>query len=520
MPLTIGMADGGKGGFLVKEADGTTHLPTTKNGSIDRGLCGAAWAALHAGFRGQTYDGPNKAEALAKLKKIYAAQGWPLPDTGMSAEMVTRTGLIFTAGEYPDKGLTITEADLAAAVAAFTESVDAELEHITTAGTKTFLDGKLGQLVEVWADGPHLYGKMAVPSWLDPLWAEFGRKVSTVWSTATKTLTRIGLVLNPRVEDAAVMSAYAAFAKTHDTPHGQRTIQGIHDMAAQAGAVCMPPPVAGFVSKHESSGLQAIHDMSCEHGADCPGSVMASQAPAYFAGSRHSAADLHDIQQIHELSTKQGAVCAPATMSSPPRRFGMQLDSIKFWKGLGRRARDEARQEGIKSVPEEEVFTVLEDTERAEMERIRAEQETVFAAKLAQAEQKLKDAETAHFAATAMRLQGEAAAFADGLIVGNKLLPAEREGLIAALSTAGMDDAAHGVVTFANGASGSRVEQLKAMYASRPAHGLTKEQLDGRGNLTVVMGGQTADTSPDSYDDDRLLRMTPAGKQAVARKKA
>src|SRR5579872_2072565 len=120
------MADDGKGGYLVTEDDGTQHLPTKKGGSLDRGLCAAAWAALHApgGFRGNKYEGPNKAEAIKKLTAIYKAQGWDLPDSSASmsagdTEMVYRSGLIFKAGSYKDQQVDVTEEDIAAAVASF-----------------------------------------------------------------------------------------------------------------------------------------------------------------------------------------------------------------------------------------------------------------------------------------------------------------------------------------------------------------------------------------------------------------
>ena len=66
--------------YLVTESDGTTHLPYTDNeGNLDHAKAGAAYAALTVGFRGQVYQGPNKAQALATLKGIYKSQGWAYP---------------------------------------------------------------------------------------------------------------------------------------------------------------------------------------------------------------------------------------------------------------------------------------------------------------------------------------------------------------------------------------------------------------------------------------------------------
>jgi len=58
----------------------TWRLPVyDKDGKLDHGLMGAAWAALHGGYRGNKYEGPAKRDALAKLKKLYAAEKMELP---------------------------------------------------------------------------------------------------------------------------------------------------------------------------------------------------------------------------------------------------------------------------------------------------------------------------------------------------------------------------------------------------------------------------------------------------------
>jgi len=58
-------------GFLVKDKDGNEHLPTHTNGKPDHRLMGAAWAALHEGYRGNKYEGPDKEDAIKKLRKLY-----------------------------------------------------------------------------------------------------------------------------------------------------------------------------------------------------------------------------------------------------------------------------------------------------------------------------------------------------------------------------------------------------------------------------------------------------------------
>ncbi len=70
--------------YLVVDK-GVTHLPIAKtSGTPDRGLCGAAWAALFSpgGFRGNKYEGPKKEDAKRKLKAIYTRMDWPMPVEG------------------------------------------------------------------------------------------------------------------------------------------------------------------------------------------------------------------------------------------------------------------------------------------------------------------------------------------------------------------------------------------------------------------------------------------------------
>lgn len=68
--------------FLVvedSEAPTTWHLQIKRKGKPDHGLMGGAWAALHKGYRGNKYEGPMKAEAISKLKKLYAAEEMDTP---------------------------------------------------------------------------------------------------------------------------------------------------------------------------------------------------------------------------------------------------------------------------------------------------------------------------------------------------------------------------------------------------------------------------------------------------------
>ncbi len=63
------------GGYLVPP----DHLPTEEDGHRSHRLMGDAWAALHAGFRGQRYRGPDADMAREKLRAMYAEEGMPVP---------------------------------------------------------------------------------------------------------------------------------------------------------------------------------------------------------------------------------------------------------------------------------------------------------------------------------------------------------------------------------------------------------------------------------------------------------
>lgn len=66
------------GDYLLVDKTGQ-HIRVRKNGKLDHGLMGGAYAALTSNYRGNPYAGPDKAGLLAKLKKLYTSEGmdWP-----------------------------------------------------------------------------------------------------------------------------------------------------------------------------------------------------------------------------------------------------------------------------------------------------------------------------------------------------------------------------------------------------------------------------------------------------------
>lgn len=94
MMKTEGDGQHAAGHYLVVEDDqkpSTWHLRVMgTDGKPDRRLMGAAWAALTVGYRGNKYQGPNRTEALMKLRRMYRSMGVPTPgsETEKAAFMV------------------------------------------------------------------------------------------------------------------------------------------------------------------------------------------------------------------------------------------------------------------------------------------------------------------------------------------------------------------------------------------------------------------------------------------------
>lgn len=434
-----------------------------------------------------------------------------LGDVGTEAgDTVRRTGLLFTAGAYPDKQFEIDTGELDDAVTTFIPC-PINLEHMAS----TPLAGKLGHVERIWREGNSLFGEVALPIWLDKALEGSGRKVSATWDRATKQLRNLALVNNPRVPDAALFSAYAAFNARHDTPEGQTAMQHLHDVCAANGAVCSQANAVHMHSRHEHKGMQSIHDLAKHHGARCVAigyPMVGSPPPDHDGPDGDNDADDPPMATMSHTPTTRPVVA----------RRNTTVSKIGQWFGLGREARELARNAGAE-LEDESTFTIIEEEARTAADEARVAAFNALEAERDAARRERDIAVQERFAATAQRLQGEAAAFADGLIVGNKILPAERESVINAMTQAGMDDAQFGSVSFSNGSTGSRVETFKALYANRPAHTLTQEHLK-----TAAAGGQvvfnnltTPDpNSPDSmYTLEDLLAKTQPGKAALKARK-
>lgn len=103
------------GDYLIVEdrnAPSTYHLQVKRNGKPDHGLMGSAWAALHSGFRGNKYQGPNKQEAIGKLKRLYEREGMPLPSEKSARAAITSNEV---SGNSADPGYPLSQTHVAQA---------------------------------------------------------------------------------------------------------------------------------------------------------------------------------------------------------------------------------------------------------------------------------------------------------------------------------------------------------------------------------------------------------------------
>ena len=113
-----------------------------------------------------------------------------------------RPARLLEAGNYPDKGLRVTEADLDGIAARFPEAgVPVKVEHVDSP-----LD-PLGQVRRVWRDGGALLGTLVFPADLAGFLRRRGAaRLSVGLTREPLTLSEVSLVLKPRVASATLMS--------------------------------------------------------------------------------------------------------------------------------------------------------------------------------------------------------------------------------------------------------------------------------------------------------------------------
>jgi hypothetical protein len=487
--------------------------------------------------------------------------------------VIYEDSLLFRCGKYEDRDFEMSPEEAWLAVDRFDAPVKNEIEHISTLGFKTILDEKLGEVraIRLSEDGAEIRGTVAVPAWLDSIWDGPQKSVSAVWDRQEKKLKALGLVVQGRVPDAALMASFAAtypddadaiFVAAHNTPHGRKTIQTIHDIVARAGAVCQPTNGAG-------TGGALPDDTTAE-----PGTAVMSES-ALFTSLRERGV----LQTIHNAAVKGGAVCAisrgaavmsaaveptsvPASIPTshpvipPIRRKPMSLRE-KFLALFGKNPEiappeadvdafladltatvktpaDKPTEKPVAAFCDSPEFKALQD----ELERLKAELKKAesakeepapapvpsfsdspegkeLRAKIAKLEQDnlLKDIATA------------AAAFAEIQIMKErKALPSERAMIVAQFTQDALDDHEHATsVSFSDDGkpfTGSRLDVLKASFDARPRHSLMREFVDGKDIPagSAVLFHNASEQKSEEVSPERLaalLNKTDLGRQAL-----
>lgn len=122
-------------------------------------------------------------------------------DISAASGLVEREARLFEAGDYPDKGLSVTEDDLERMAAGFSNPVPIHLEH--RPGPLRF-----GWLTKVWRKGGALFGKLAFTGAAWELMKESGAKaLSLGLCRKDLKIEEVSIVGSPRVAGAQVFSA-------------------------------------------------------------------------------------------------------------------------------------------------------------------------------------------------------------------------------------------------------------------------------------------------------------------------
>ncbi len=156
------------------------------------------------GYRGRREDAGSIDRAA--LAAALEAQGETPPAyLGSSPRWIDRRAKLFEAGEYPDKGVSITREDLASLCAAFDLPVPILIEH-----AKSPLE--IGFLTQVEAVGDELFGNLALTEEADALIRTSGaRSLSLGLSRDLARIQEVSLVTSPRVASAQMFGGEIRF---------------------------------------------------------------------------------------------------------------------------------------------------------------------------------------------------------------------------------------------------------------------------------------------------------------------
>lgn len=124
-------------------------------------------------------------------------------DTGNN--VLRYSGVVFEAGDYPDKGVSFSESDLDRIVQTFSGPVALDSEHRPS----IFKVGDLGRLESIKRVGKQLIGDLSIPMWLRGV---VGKSVGVSLAfSESKDVIGCALTWNPRISSARVAAAFSEF---------------------------------------------------------------------------------------------------------------------------------------------------------------------------------------------------------------------------------------------------------------------------------------------------------------------
>ncbi len=160
---------------------------------------------------------PSDADSAGSGELIISFSG----DAAQPFELVRAR--ISRTGNYPDKGVTLTEADFDLAAAQITPGSPApmNLAHVRR-GVPIFssLPGGLGDVRKLWREGQELFGEIAVPRWMLNLARQAGVDripLSAEWDSS-KRFIGCAYEKHPRISDTQLLAAFTHSAAIPLTP--------------------------------------------------------------------------------------------------------------------------------------------------------------------------------------------------------------------------------------------------------------------------------------------------------------
>jgi hypothetical protein len=148
----------------------------------------------------------------------------------MGNEMVERRCLLFEAGDYPDKGVTVTEADLQTIARNSMAEIPVRIEHLASSP----LDGLLGVVTGLQARGRELWGVLRQSADVWQLLKRAGAQALSVGLDVTnKRIVETSLVCRPRVAKAQVFGqeAVVSFCVTGVYQEEDKGMTGVRQLA-------------------------------------------------------------------------------------------------------------------------------------------------------------------------------------------------------------------------------------------------------------------------------------------------